>query len=171
MGSVRVVSLTVLVNQPQQQPETQELGICFRYSGMGVALLNVRLNCLVANCSAPFRVAWSLESRLGLIRGFWKGGTPQEARGGHSGIGSSLGTQWEQWESLRPISRSIWTGVLASRSLAWYNQELGFKGFQVVEYFKRHLTCQARLSRGVRLGTTGSSSSEESHSSPELSFR
>uniref|UniRef100_A0A8C3YSU1 Uncharacterized protein n=1 Tax=Catagonus wagneri TaxID=51154 RepID=A0A8C3YSU1_9CETA len=57
MGSVRVVSLTVLVNQPQQQPETQELGICFRYSGMGVALLKVRLNCLVANCSAPFKVA------------------------------------------------------------------------------------------------------------------
>uniref|UniRef100_A0A671DT29 Uncharacterized protein n=1 Tax=Rhinolophus ferrumequinum TaxID=59479 RepID=A0A671DT29_RHIFE len=57
MGSVRVVSLTVLVNQPQQQPETHELGTCFRYSGMGVALLKVRLNCLVANCSAPFRVA------------------------------------------------------------------------------------------------------------------
>ena len=96
---------------------------------------------------------------------------PQEARGGHSEIGSSLGTQWEQWESLRPISRSIWTGVLASKSLACYNQELRFKGFQVVEYFKRHLTCQARLSRGVRQDTTGSSSSEESHSSPELSFR
>uniref|UniRef100_A0A8C6B0L8 Uncharacterized protein n=1 Tax=Monodon monoceros TaxID=40151 RepID=A0A8C6B0L8_MONMO len=57
MGSVRVVSLTVLVNQPQQQPETHELGIYFRYSGMGVALLNVGLNSLVANCSAPFRVA------------------------------------------------------------------------------------------------------------------
>uniref|UniRef100_A0A2K6S304 Uncharacterized protein n=1 Tax=Saimiri boliviensis boliviensis TaxID=39432 RepID=A0A2K6S304_SAIBB len=57
MGSVRVVSLTVLVSQPQQHPETHELGICFRYSGMGVALLSVRLSCLVANCSAPFRVA------------------------------------------------------------------------------------------------------------------
>uniref|UniRef100_A0A8C9E720 Uncharacterized protein n=1 Tax=Phocoena sinus TaxID=42100 RepID=A0A8C9E720_PHOSS len=57
MGSVRVVSLTVLVNQPQQQPETHELGICFRYSGMGVAVLNVRLNCLVAKYGTPFRVA------------------------------------------------------------------------------------------------------------------
>uniref|UniRef100_A0A8C6BY74 Uncharacterized protein n=1 Tax=Monodon monoceros TaxID=40151 RepID=A0A8C6BY74_MONMO len=57
MGSVRVVSLTVLVNQPQQQPETHELGICFRYSGMGVAVLNVRLNCLVAKYGTPFKVA------------------------------------------------------------------------------------------------------------------
>uniref|UniRef100_A0A8C4LA97 Uncharacterized protein n=1 Tax=Equus asinus TaxID=9793 RepID=A0A8C4LA97_EQUAS len=57
MGSVRVVSLTVLVNQPQQQLDTHELGICFRYSGMGVALLSVRLDCLVANCRASFRVA------------------------------------------------------------------------------------------------------------------
>uniref|UniRef100_A0A2K6FUV7 Uncharacterized protein n=1 Tax=Propithecus coquereli TaxID=379532 RepID=A0A2K6FUV7_PROCO len=50
MGSVQVVS-------PQQQPETHELGICFRYSGMGMALLNVQLNCFVANGSGPFRVA------------------------------------------------------------------------------------------------------------------
>uniref|UniRef100_A0A8D2AS59 Uncharacterized protein n=1 Tax=Sciurus vulgaris TaxID=55149 RepID=A0A8D2AS59_SCIVU len=57
MGSVRVVSLTVLVSQPQQQPETHELGICFKYSGKGVALLKVWLNCLVANCSAPFKEA------------------------------------------------------------------------------------------------------------------
>lgn len=57
MGSVRVVSLTVLVSQPQQQPETHELGICFRCSGMGVAVLNVRLNCSVAKHGTPFRVA------------------------------------------------------------------------------------------------------------------
>uniref|UniRef100_A0A8C8Z5E4 Uncharacterized protein n=1 Tax=Prolemur simus TaxID=1328070 RepID=A0A8C8Z5E4_PROSS len=56
MGSVQVVPVTILVSQPQQ-PETHELGICFRYSGMEMVLLNVQMNYSVENCSAPFRVA------------------------------------------------------------------------------------------------------------------
>lgn len=71
------------------QPERHQLEICLRNSGMGVAPLSFLFRLTAWWQVTVLYLEWKL---AGIHKGFSKGGTPQEARGGHSEIGSSLGT-------------------------------------------------------------------------------